>query len=108
MKTTMIILVFVILFGCNVAKKDSCSEYTQLSGKYKHAVNEGVVTWTGELTGTVDFAGVDFNEMTCTYELIDCETGALKMNCNGADFETTVEIREDNSILLNTSLYKKI
>lgn len=108
MKTTFIILLSLILFGCNVVKKDTCADYTELSGQYKHAVNEGVVTWAGEFKGTVDFAGVDFNEMTCTYELIDCETGALKMNCNGADFETTVEIREDNSILLNSSLYKKI
>lgn len=80
----------------------------ELSGQYQHAANEGDVIWTGDLTGSVEFSGVDFNDMICTYEIIDCETGAISMNCNGANFETIVVVREDNSIMLNSSLYNKL
>ena len=64
MKTTLLILTSMILFGCNFNKNDNCSHFMQLSGQYKHVANEGVVTWTGELEGSVDFSGVDYNDMT--------------------------------------------
>lgn len=108
MKTILIILFSTLLIGCNYNKKDNCSNYRQLSGQYQHAINEGVVLWTGALTGSVEFSGVDFNDMTCTYEITDCETGTISMNCGGSNFETTVVVREDNSIMLNSSLYNKL
>ena len=80
----------------------------QLSGQYKHVANEGVVTWTGELEGSVDFSGVDYNDMTCTYKITDCKTGEIIMNCNGANFNTAIEVNEDNSIMLNSNLYNKL
>jgi len=74
----------------------------------KHAANEGIVTWTGGLTGNVEFSGVDYNDMICTYEIKDCETSEIVLNCNGAEFPTTIEVNEDRSILLNSSLYKRL
>lgn len=108
MKTTLLILTSIILFGCNFNKKDDCSDYRQLSGQYKHVANEGVVTWNGDLVGSVNFSGVDYNDMTCTYEITDCKTGEVIMNCNGANFNTAIEVNEDNSIMLNSNLYNKL
>jgi hypothetical protein len=112
MKTYLIIAFSALIMSCNYGKKDdrnnNCSDYQSLSGTYQHSVNEGKVIWSGELTGTVDFSGVDFNDMTCSYEVTDCETGAIVMNCNGANFNTTIELLENNSIMLNSSLYKKL
>ena len=109
MKSTWLIISFSLaLFSCKFSKDEYCNDYLQLAGQYKHVVNEGVVTWTGELTGTVDFSGVDYNEMTCTYQITDCESGTILMNCEGADFPTTIIINEDQSIMLNSSIYKKL
>ena len=113
---TLLIITLATILSCQNQKVDEskansddpCDRFMGLNGSYKHAAIEGTLLWTGTLSGTVEFAGSGYNDMICTYEIEDCVTGAITMQCNGADFPTTVEIDSTNSILLNATRYIRL
>ncbi len=87
---------------------DPCSSYSILKGKYKHDFNKGTVSWQGELTGTIEFTGEDYNDMICSYSITDCDNGSINMTCNGAPFATQIIIQAPDTILLNSNRYIRL
>ena len=117
------VLFFCLLFaiGCqnqpssssSIATPQNYQEYCDmlnksLIGSFATRYAEGTMTWNGGLTGSVEIAGSDYNEMTCTYEIVNCETGSIKMICDGGVFNTTVEMISLDSMKINNTGYRRV
>ena len=79
-----------------------------LNGTFKNDFQEGTMTWSGGREGTVEIAGVDYNEMTCTYKVPVCADGEIHMLCNGAAYNTAISLFTADSIMLGTTIYTRV
>ncbi len=122
MNYTMLFVVLLGIFSCQgqsnreypkdrqtaVSPDDNCAPYKTLSGEYDHVINDGgSIIWNGELTGTIEFQGANFNEMVCTYTVTDCTNGGITMICDGSKFETRIILEDDGGVVLNHSKFFK-
>jgi hypothetical protein len=97
----------VILFSCDskastktkIDSEDPCYKYHKvLNGDFDNGIQEGVMSFRGGATGVVDIQGVDYNDITCNYNVVSCEDGTVEMNCDGAEYPTTIVILSDTKI----------
>lgn len=79
-----------------------------LNGAFKNDFQEGTMTWKGGREGTVEIAGVDYNEMTCTYTVPVCADGMISMMCNGAAYNTAVTLYTADSMMLGNTIYTRV
>jgi len=66
------------------------------------------MTWTGGLEGSVEIAGQDYNEMTCTYKIPDCAQTTINMICNQSGYNTNLIIYTQDSMMLGTTVYTRV
>ncbi len=79
-----------------------------LNGVFANPNQEGTMTWTGGTSGSVEIKGVDYNEMTCTYTVPNCEDGMISMICNTSMYDTYVQLYTPDSMLLGTTTYVRV
>lgn len=88
---------------------DYCASInTALNGVFRNPAQEGTMTWTGGTTGSVEIKGVDYNEMTCTYTVPNCEEGMVSMICNTSMYDTYLQLYTADSMLLGTTTYVRV
>ena len=110
---------FVIFcFGCkpnnpsnqnSSAAIDMCGPYHQtLNGVFSSELAEGSMTWSGGTEGKVEIEGVDYNDIICTFVIVDCNTGDISMTCNAAIYNTVITIIDQNTYELDDIPYNRI
>lgn len=88
---------------------DPCSKYAEtLNGAFAVSYMEGAMVWNGGLAGSVDIAGNDYNDMTCTYTVSDCIEGTVSMRCNTSLYDTRLIIYSRDSMLLGENVYTRV
>ncbi len=113
MKKIALALIIAFIFtlsSCDTKPKASpgCDEYLKIAGEYKSATRDGIMTVAGIESGTVDFSGVGYNDMTCSYQIEDCRNGQATMNCNGAVVKTNLTVLSDDIITIDGEKYRRI
>jgi len=89
--------------------EDYCASFTTaLNGVFSTPHARGTMTWIGGLQGSVEIGGADYNDMTCTYVIEDCENGIIKMNCDGAGYDTEISLFTPDSIKLGPTTYTRV
>lgn len=93
----------------SVNSKASCALITQaLNGVFETSYQRGTMTWSGGKEGQVEIAGIDYNDVTCTYTIPDCGSDVINMLCNQAAYNTTIEVYSVDSIKLGTTAYTRV
>jgi len=91
------------------SEEDYCASFDiALNGVFKTAYQEGTMTWKGGRKGSVEIAGVDFNEMTCTYNVPICGDAKIDMICNQAAYTTDILLFTPDSIMLGQTIYTRV
>ncbi|MEL6122690.1 MAG: hypothetical protein AAFR14_03140 [Bacteroidota bacterium] len=110
-----VVFVLLILLSCGPKKdnfgaiEDDCQKIDiALIGSFQTSHLEGTMTFSGGLNGSVEIAGLDYNDMTCTYIISDCSSQKMSMNCEGAPNETELEILSRDSIRVGLSIYTRV
>jgi len=89
--------------------KASCDMINKvLNGVFKNNYQEGTMTWLGGAEGRIEIAGLDYNDVTCTYVIPDCGDEVIKMICNQAAYNTTIKIFSPDSIKLGDTVYSRV
>jgi len=95
--------------GPNGLPSDPCLRIEQtLIGSFKTASVEGEMNFSGGLSGSVDISGLEYNEMTCTYRVLDCSSDTLSMLCNGAAYNARLDIITRDSIKIDMLTYIRV
>lgn len=113
MKNALPIFAFFLIAACSGSSKKAdisagCESYLKISGQYAIDIREGTVTVAGLETGTVDFSGVDYNDVTCTYRIEDCRNGQAEMRCNGSLVKTNILLLSDEVLLIDGEKFQRI
>ena len=111
-----LILIFLLLISCNqnsrkanLNSSDPCAKYGQaLNGVFTSDLSDGTMTWVGGIKGEVDIQGAGYNDMTCTYEIVDCVNGNIDMLCVGSGYQTKVIVFSADSIELGDIPYYRM
>jgi|GEM_PF-2164130 len=103
------VLLFVILLSCKTETDDPCYQYDQiLEGEFETNLMVGTWKFKGGKAGTITIRGVDYNDMDCGYQIMDCNTGSIHMNCDGAGVDKVLTIIDPNNIEVGGIPYKRI
>ena len=95
--------------GGGSSYEDYCVSFdTALNGVFEAKGMNGTMTWFGGREGTVDILGEDYNDMTCTFKITDCENGNVSMICNGGVFDTQILLFSPDSIEVNMMVYTRV
>ncbi len=93
----------------NTTVPDYCASFDiAFNGVFSDGFSEGTMTWKGGTEGTLEISGIDYNEMTCTYKVTNCELGQISMICNQSGYDTTVDLYTADSIRLGTTIYTRV
>lgn len=111
--TIYIIIISSFLFGCkdiNVknSEPDPCDLYQYLKGPFSVSHMEGTMTFSGGMKGNIEIEGLDYNDMTCTYNILDCTTGTADMNCDGAPYQTTLIMISKDEVKIGETNYLRV
>ena len=88
---------------------DPCNIYIQtLNGAFATKYMEGTMTWEGGISGQVTISGLDYNDMTCGYNVPDCTQSLISMNCDGALYNTEMIIYNIDSLKLGPNSYHRV
>ena len=79
-----------------------------LNGAFEARGMTGTMTWTGGREGSVEIAGEDYNDMTCTYTVSNCQNGDMRMICDGGVFNTQIQLFSLDSIAVNKKVYTRV
>lgn len=113
----MILLPSLILLSCKsenqgLFKKmsdDPCQRYELLVGSFVKRGAEGTMTFSGGLDGTLEVTGEDYNDINCTYKIIDCNTGTTEYICAGSmSYQNRLIILSPDSIQIGQSYYTRL
>lgn len=115
-KIVFVISVLFLFASCAQKKEqtygevsDRCTLIDQtLIGIFSNPYQEGTMTFTGGLNGSVDIAGQDYNDIVCTYIITDCESNKMSMNCNGAPYESDLFVYTRDSIMVGMTTYTRV
>lgn len=111
------ILSLMIIVSCGNKKEyqaqsevlDKCELIDKtLVGVFSNDLQEGTMTWSGGLNGSVDIAGPDYNDIVCTYIISDCESNQINMNCNGAPYDSELIVYNRDSMKLGMIVYTRV
>jgi hypothetical protein len=64
--------------------------------------------FSGGMKGTIDIVGVDYNEMDCTYSILDCTTGQADMVCEGAPHKDIILMIAKDTVQIGQSTYTRV
>ena len=105
------VLLLAVLTGCNqkdqkTAPASPCDPFASaLNGTFSSPYLDGTWQFNGGLNGTVDIAGIDFNDITCTYSVVDCSIGSVDMDCQGQTTNVIIELFSQDSIKIGPTVY---
>lgn len=117
MKLQFLFFITCVLFACqqspsssnSTPQSDPCTIYNNtLNGVFASKYMEGTMTWNGGINGTVEITGVDYNDMTCMYTVPDCTVSQIRMNCNGAGYDTELIVYSVDSFKLGPTAYARV
>ena len=66
---------------------------------------DGTMNFSGGLIGNVDISGRDYNDMVCSYRILDCTSDSLDMICDGAGYKAAFQILSRDSISIDRLTY---
>lgn len=108
----LIMALTLSLMACDAGQKKQltpCEMYSTIEGAYATSHMEGTFTFVKNgLAGTIEILGRDFNDMTCTYEITDCEAGVANMTCDGAPYQSKIIVISPDSVQIGNSVYVKV
>jgi len=104
----IIITVFAFLQSCKEPPPDPCDRYNLITGAFSTFGMEGTMTFSGGIDGRIDIRGLDYNDMTCTYQILNCETGQADMNCDGAGINRVLKVISADSIQVSQIVYVRV
>lgn len=88
---------------------DLCNSFNRaLNGVFSSRYSEGTMTWKGGVKGTVEIAGADYNDMTCTYTVSDCSLGTVNMICDNSAYDTQILLFSPDSIKVGDAPYTRV
>lgn len=76
-----------------------------LIGAFTSTVIRGTMTFSGGVSGTVDIAGIDVNDVTCSYAIADCAGTTMSMICDGGKYDAAFQIITRDSIMVDNLPY---
>ena len=100
-----------MFLSCGGSKKYShpCDVYGDaLNGTFSMGGLTGTMTFEGGLRGFVEAEGVDYNDMSCGYVILDCNTGTASMDCSGVMHETTIRAISADSVEISGNIYIRV
>ena len=87
----------------------NCDKFERaLNGDFANSFQVGTMSWSGGTNGQVEISGVDYNDITCTYTIPDCNDEVINMICNQAAYNTTIIVLSEDSIKLGTTTYTRV
>jgi len=102
-------ILLTILYSCKSETDDPCYQYNQtLEGEFETTIMVGTWKFKGGKAGTITIRGVDYNDMDCGYQVMDCKTGSIHMNCDGAGVDKELIIIDQNNIEVGGLPYKRV
>ncbi len=110
MKTIHVYIFFIVasLFSCK-SEPDICDRYDEtLNGYFESNIMEGKWRFTGGRSGSIIIRGLDYNDMDCGYQIMNCETGEAHMNCEGAGLDKVITIISKDEIKVGQIPYKRV
>lgn len=111
-RMSIVFLAVLFLSSCDnlTSKKstDPCDLYQYLNGPFETDYLEGVMKFSGGMSGTIEIVGVDYNDMDCTYTVTDCMTGQANMVCDGAAHQNTLRMISRDTVLIGESTYTRV
>lgn len=104
------------MMACNSKKndpqalpEDPCLRIDQtLIGVFRSPIQEGTMTFSGGVKGTVDISGRDYNDITCSYTIEDCTGKKMSMLCDGSAYDAEFEIFNRDSIRVDAMRYGRV
>lgn len=110
MKTSYLYLLIVIasIVSCK-SEPDFCAKYDEvLNGYFESHLMDGTWRFTGGKGGSIIIRGSGYNDMDCAYEVMNCETGQVHMNCDGAGLDKVFKIISKDKIEVGQIPYKRV
>ncbi len=105
----LLTLLVILLLSCKAETEDPCYQYEQiLEGEFETTLMVGTWRFKGGKAGTITIRGVDYNDMDCGYQIMDCKTGSIHMNCDGAGVDKDLVIIDQDNIEVGGLPYKRI
>jgi hypothetical protein len=111
MKVSCLIFLLVVLASVLSCKSepDICAQYDDvLNGYFESRLMEGTWRFTGGKGGSIIIRGSGYNDMDCGYQITNCETGAVHMNCEGAGLDKVIKIISKDEIEVGQIPYKRV